>query len=218
MKKNSIVLIILIIFICSCYEQTIIVNQGAQSGIITYRVQYYDEFINLISYISESHDIDINTSILFDKKKLKEFIAVNSVTNLLQHTIKKIGNSKHSEVILSFDEIEKLPKQLPNFYFPTSIYEENRIIYCDTSLTLRNIASPNDIRLIYKTLKENEKLIIDSYAYIIKLKFIYNTPKPIIFANKGKISKGKESLIYETSLYEILNSKEDMEISISYRK
>ena len=71
-------------------------------------------------------------------------------------------------------------------------------------------------------LSEEEKKTVDNYSEIIKLKFIFNTPKPIMTINNntpsGNLSNDRKQIVFDTTLYEILNSKSDLEINFSYLK
>ena len=48
MKKLLITLIISFLFLCNCFEQKIIFNKEGKTGSIVYKIQYYEDFNNLI--------------------------------------------------------------------------------------------------------------------------------------------------------------------------
>jgi len=218
MKKLAVYILISIVLSLSCYEQTIVINRGQLSGSITYNVEYHNDFKNLVSYLDENQTFDANTSILFDKTKLQRSVASASGSRIIRQVIRNRQISEQANTTITFRDIKNLPEDLPTFYFPTKVYEENRTMYFNTSLSLSKFADPKDIRLIYKQLNDDEKDIIDRYASILKMKFVFIAPSPIIFANRGKIQTDKRTLIYETTVKELLETRKEFDINITFRK
>jgi hypothetical protein len=218
MRFKIIIIIVLHFLLFSCYEQILVINQDDTSGTLNFRIDYLKEFESLIQYISDKHDIDLNTSALFDRN-LGKMISLDKNTNLLQQKIETKDNLRSSDVLLSLNDITQLPKMLPVDYFPINISIENRLVYCKTSLSLLDIGGSKNIKLIYQDLNSDEKELINSYTAIIPLKFVFKTTKPILTANRGQLSKDKKVLIFETTLYQLLNIRDDQfEIVFSYRK
>jgi|GEM_PF-5336235 len=205
-----------ILLFLSCYEQEIIINENLR-GKLSFKVEYFKEFEDLINFISDNSDFEKKSKILFEKSKLKELILKSNGINLLKHSIKYEENKKESEVILSFDKYSQIPASLPNSYFNTLIYEKNNTIYCSTIISSKNFFTGNDLKDIYNKLSQEEKNTIDKYIPLIKLKFIYKTPTQIINNVNGRILNDKKTLIYEISLYELLNLSSDVEVNFSFK-
>lgn len=218
MIKKAIYFLILIVLSLSCYEQTIVINRGQLSGSITYNVEYHTDFENIISYLDETKTLDANTSILFDKNRLQKVVSGISGSRIIRQVIRNRSASRISNTTITFKDLKNLTNDLPIYYFTSKIYEENRTMFFNTSLSLSKFAEPKDIRLVYKQLNDEEKNIIDKYASILKLKFVFITPSPIIFANRGKVQSDKRTLIYETTVKELLETRKEFDINITFRK
>jgi hypothetical protein len=211
MKKNIIILFIAVLFL-SCFEQTVTISSDRLNGKISYKVKYNKEFENFISYSSTRQNIDLNTSVLFDRIKLKQIIDKDYAINLTYYNLTEKDNAKICEVEINFDKAENLPKELPALYFPTTIYESNQIVYCQTIISLKKII---DYTLLVLT--PDEQNTLNNYISLIKFTFIYKTPKNIIKANRGRLLQDRKTLVYDVYLSEILKLKEDIEILLSYR-
>ncbi len=219
MGKHIIKIVLLCIFfffLAGCFEQEIIINDDL-TGQIIYRVTYYNEFDNFVSYLNQKKGLDLNTGILFDRNSLAD--SVNNVPglNIVRQTIQDKEDYKYTEVILGFRDISKIPDNLPSYYFPVKIYETNSTVYCSTVLSLNNISKNVNIKEVYNKLPADEKKMIDSYVSIMKLKFIFKTTRPIAGNNLGKLTEDKKTLIYETSVYDLLNVNTKLELSFYYK-
>jgi len=217
-KKIFLIFIILSVLLFSnCFEQVITISDNYR-GIITYKVRYNPDFDNLIKYLYEKHGIELNTSIIFDKNKSEDIIRKNNKLKILEYINKVINKEKYSELSIIFEDINNIPLDFPNSYFTNKSYEENKIIFYNTTIALSRLYNNKDIRALYRALKDDEKKIADSYLKILKLKFIYKTDKTILQNNLGNISQDRKEVIYESTIYNELNNKIDTEIIISFRK
>jgi hypothetical protein len=211
--KRLLSIITVILFFSSCYEQTITVNSDRLNGKINYKVEYNKEFENFISYTANKKDIDLNTSILFDRNKLRLALDKASNLNLTYYNLTEKDNSKISESEINFDKVENLSSDLPALYFPTTIYENNMVIYCQTLISIKKIINFNLLAL-----SPEEQATLNNYLSVIKFTFVYKMPNNIIKANRGRLLLDKKTLVYEIYLSELLKLKDDIDITLSYRR
>ena len=216
-KHGYFFLLPVLLLFFACYEQTLTIGQD-NGGIITYKVTYYDEFDNLISYLINTHNIDLNSSIFFNKSNLNNLVFKSKNISITNYSIKKLENGRVSEVSFNYSNFEGFPKETPYTFFPVHIYEENKNINYITTLSIFNQSDTKQAVVTYKKLEKKEKELIDGYLSLIKLKFIYKSYKPIIYNNTGVLSKDKKELTYETTLYELINSKNEININFAFKK
>jgi hypothetical protein len=187
-------------------------------GKIVFRVKYTEEYDDLVKLLSSNSNFEKNTNLLFEKTKLKNIISKTPRINLLKHFIKNTNNEKYAEAVIGFDDFDNLPDKLPSSYFKTIIYEKNKMIYCTLIITTKNIFNMKNIKSLYSELNPEEKNIIDKYISAIKLKFVFKAPNQINSKGAGRILNNKKTLVYECTLYELLNLGADVEISFFYKK
>jgi len=216
MKKISLLnLIIFLIILSGCYEQTITLDNNDESGEIAFNININNDFEYFLSNInSKNKNID-KISIFYSKNIINK--AVNNTFTLLKYDNSKNGNYNNYNAIFAFKEPSSISDKLPSNYFPTRIITKGNIVTISTLLNLQDF-----IDKINLNFTEEEKKTVDIYSELIKLKFIYNTPKPIMTINSNstssKLSNDKKQVVFETTLFEILNYKSNIEINFSYLK
>jgi hypothetical protein len=216
-KLKLVISFITIIFLSGCFEQEIIINNNL-SGQIIYRVTYYNEFDKFIGYLEDKKNIDLNTQLLFDKNKLYSYINNIQGIKINNYDASVYDDYKSITAGISFNEISKMPEFLPSYFFPIKLYETNGVVYCSMILNLKNINKNVDIREIYEKLNADEKRNIDKYLLMMKLKFIFKTENQINSTNLGKLENNRKTLSFETSIYDLLNTRSNLEISFYYNK
>ncbi len=216
MKKflNLIILLLSFLFF-TCFEQILVINNNLDGQLI-YKITYYKDFNNFINFLSEKN-IEINTNSFFNKKESIKLINEDQNNSILNYSLTENKFYRICETTISFIDLKTLSKELPINKFPTILYEKNKIIYCSTIISTKFI-SVNDIKKVYAKLTPDEKTLTDNYITLMKMKFIYKTKNQITSYNKGKISNDRKELIYECTLYDILNTEGDIEISFNFNK
>lgn len=215
MEKLLIIILIFIILLSGCYEQTISLDNNDKSGEITYSLNINNDFEYFLSNINDKNKNIDKISVFYNRNSLNK--AASNAFSLLKYDNSNNGYYLNYTAVFSFKELSDISDQLPSYYFPLRITTKGNTVTISTLLNLQDL-----IDIINLNLTEDEKKTVDNYSEIIKLKFIYNTPKQIISINNnsisGNISNNKKQIIYETTLYEILNSKIELEINFSYLK
>jgi len=216
MKKNLLLnIIVLLIFSSSCYEQSITIDNNNESGEIAYNININNDFEFFLSNINSKNKNTDKISVFYSRNIINK--VTNNAFSLLKYDNSINGYYLNLNAVFSFKEFSNISDQLPSNYFPTRINTIGNTVIISTLLNLQDF-----IDKINLNLSEEDKKTVDYYSEIIKLKFIYNTPKQIITINNnsisGNLSNDKKQIIFETTLYEILNSKGDLEINFSYLK
>ncbi|HOV14958.1 MAG TPA: hypothetical protein PK771_11780, partial [Spirochaetota bacterium] len=124
-----------------------------------------------------------------------------------------------------FEDIDYINKNVKPILIENKMFRENKVVFCQTKLSLNNFGKIDKIKKEFANLKEDERNILETYLSLIKIKITYLTPYSINSDIKEnikysvKVFDSYPSNFFEFEILAKLLKKEDKDVfNTLYRK
>lgn len=216
--KNIIISVLVFLSLTSCIEQNLTVKND-MSGNYNISLKASDDAINLVKSTNNTNSsIDQNLFFLMSEEDIKNVLKKERSIRARQINISEDERYKNYDIDLTFKTIESIPDIFLNKYISNQIYNIKGTIFIKTII---NPANNQTINNIYNGLSDDKRSIINAYSDMVTLTLSYNCPSEIIKTQsikKGVLTQSNKSIEYKYSLTEILQTKTNIEILISFKK
>ena len=218
MIKRLFPLLAISLFFSGCIEQEVVLDKENTTGKVSYSINFSKIFDNFLSYQNKLENFPLNDNILFNKEKLDGILNTTEKIKLINYSKIDDDNGVKYNTTFYFDDIDEINKKIKPILIENKIFKENKVIYCQTRLSLTIFGNFEKIKREFNNLKEDEKHILETYLSLVKIKIIYITPFSITTDVKDKVSffvKVSDSYainFFEQDILFKLTKKEDRDV------
>ncbi len=213
--------LLLIFLFSSCFKQTLTVKNDL-SGIYNSSMQIDQSAIDFFQTLKNTNtSIDSNLFFLYPEDILKNELRKIKKFRVRNVTVNENKNTKTYTIDLLFSDFSEMPDILLNKYIKTTLIKDKNNIIVKTTMNSGVLGNDLNIIKIYEQLNSDMKVIIDAFSSIITFTMVYTGPSEIIKSTslkKGVITNNNMTIEYIYSLYDILQSKNGIEIVTHYKK
>lgn len=178
----KIILIFFILFLLfSCYEQTIVLDyQNFATGKLTYNIKYNDYYKNFVEFEGKSDSFILKLSPLYDRDLFSQAFLNSTKISNISYEVKETNSETLYNISFNFNDIENVSKTIEPFFIKNSIYVENKIVTCESKVSIKLLGDEKKIRSNYKSLDPQKKKEIDAYLLLVNFKLVFIASVPII--------------------------------------
>ncbi|HBD93396.1 MAG: hypothetical protein A2355_06430 [Spirochaetes bacterium RIFOXYB1_FULL_32_8] len=213
--------LLLLFLFPSCFKQTITVKNDL-SGIYNSSMQIDQSAVDFFQSLKNTNtSVDTDLFFLYSEDTLKNKLKKIKKIRVRNITVNENKNTKTYTIDLLFSDFTEMPDILLNKYIKTTIIKDKNNIIIKTAINTGILGNDFNIIKIYEQLNSDMKAIIDAFSSIISFNLVYNGPSEIIKSTslkKGIITNNNMTIEYTYSLYDILQSKNGIEIVTLYKK
>jgi len=220
-RMKHISFLLLLFLFPSCFKQTITVKNDL-SGIYNSSMQIDQSAVDFFQSLKNTNtSVDTDLFFLYSEDTLKNKLKKIKKIRVRNITVNENKNTKTYTIDLLFSDFTEMPDILLNKYIKTTIIKDKNNIIIKTAINTGILGNDFNIIKIYEQLNSDMKAIIDAFSSIISFNLVYNGPSEIIKSTslkKGIITNNNMTIEYTYSLYDILQSKNGIEIVTLYKK
>jgi len=225
MFKKYFLLIFVLLLLSGCIEQQIVINPDNSSGNVIYKINFNKIFDSFISYQNKLENFSLKDNLLFNKEKLDESLKYTNKVKLINYSKITGEQNINYDIEFSFEDIDYINKNVKPILIENKMFRENKVVFCQTKLSLNNFGKIDKIKKEFANLKEDERNILETYLSLIKIKITYLTPYSINSDIKEnikysvKVFDSYPSNFFEFEILAKLLKKEDKDVfNTLYRK
>lgn len=213
--------ILLFLTLTSCFKQTLTLRPDS-TGMYSLNLDIDNSALVFFETLRNTKSsVDLDLFFLNNENKLRTDLRDYKNLRIRNISITQIPAGKRYSIDLFFTKSLTLPETMLEKYITNSIREERNSIIVKTIINLELLGNKSNLFSLYDTLNSEMKETVNAFSSIINFTFSYTGPSEILRTSslkRGITSSNNMTVEYSYTLTELLQAKNNIEITTTFRK